>query len=174
MLSRSVVPNSSRPHGLQPARFLCPGDSPGKNTGVGCYALLQRSFPTQGWNPGLLRCRRILYHLSHQGNPLRDVAYCPLNPSGTLGFGEARGGKGLASHRLASVSISPPGGAHSFPDSRASQIEPSYLGKSTRTLAYLTELRRPSHHATPPHPTCPGFLLDKQPGLSLLLKLKTS
>ena len=24
-----------RPHGLQPARFLCPWDFPGKNTGVG-------------------------------------------------------------------------------------------------------------------------------------------
>ena len=38
-----------------------PGDSPGKKTGVGCYALLQGIFPTQGLNPGLPRCRRILY-----------------------------------------------------------------------------------------------------------------
>ena len=30
------------------------GDSPGKNTGVGCHALLQGIFPTQGLNPGLL------------------------------------------------------------------------------------------------------------------------
>ena len=30
-----------RPHGLQLARLLCPWDSPGKNTGVGCHALLQ-------------------------------------------------------------------------------------------------------------------------------------
>ena len=29
-------------------------DSPGRNTGVGCYALLQGFFPTQGWNPHLL------------------------------------------------------------------------------------------------------------------------
>ena len=29
-------------------RFLCPWDSPGKNTGVGCHALLQGIFPTQG------------------------------------------------------------------------------------------------------------------------------
>ena len=33
---------------------LCPWDSPGKNTGVGCHALLQRIFPTQGQNPHLL------------------------------------------------------------------------------------------------------------------------
>ena len=45
------------------------GDSPGKNTGVGCRALLQGIFPTQGSNTGLLHCRRILYHLSHQGSP---------------------------------------------------------------------------------------------------------
>ena len=45
------------------------GGSPGKNTGVGCHALLQRILPTQGWNPGFPHCRRILYHLSHQGSP---------------------------------------------------------------------------------------------------------
>ena len=28
------------PHGLQPTRFLCPWQSPGKNTGVGCHFLL--------------------------------------------------------------------------------------------------------------------------------------
>ena len=46
-----------------------PGDSPGKNSGVGCLFLLQGIFPTQGSNPGLLHCRRILYRLSHQGSP---------------------------------------------------------------------------------------------------------
>ena len=40
------------------------GDSPGKNTGVGCHALLQGIFSTQGWNPGLLHCRQILHRLS--------------------------------------------------------------------------------------------------------------
>ena len=36
---------------------------------VGCHALLQGIFPTQGSKPGLLHCRPILYHLSHQGSP---------------------------------------------------------------------------------------------------------
>ena len=45
------------------------GDSPGKNTGVGCHALLQGIFPTQGSNPGLLHCRQIPYYLSHRGSP---------------------------------------------------------------------------------------------------------
>ena len=36
------------------------GDSSGKNAGVGCHALLQGIFPTQGLNPGLLHCRRTL------------------------------------------------------------------------------------------------------------------
>ena len=39
--SRSVVSGSLRPYRLQPARLLCPWDSPGKNPGVGCLALLQ-------------------------------------------------------------------------------------------------------------------------------------
>ena len=42
-------------------------DSPGKNTEAGCHALLKGILPTQGSNPGLLHCRRILYQLSHQG-----------------------------------------------------------------------------------------------------------
>ena len=46
----SVVSNSLRPYGLRPTRILCPWDSPGKNTGVGCHALLQGIFPTQGSN----------------------------------------------------------------------------------------------------------------------------
>ena len=45
------------------------GDSLGRNTGVGCHTLLQGIFPTQGSNPGLLHCRQILCHLSHQGKP---------------------------------------------------------------------------------------------------------
>ena len=45
------------------------GDSPGKNTGVGCHGLLQGIFLTQELNPGLLHCRQILYCLSHQGSP---------------------------------------------------------------------------------------------------------
>ena len=47
------------------------GDSPGKNTAVGRHALLQGIFPTQGSNPRLPRCRRILYQLRHQGSPKR-------------------------------------------------------------------------------------------------------
>ena len=49
-------------------------DSPGKNTGKGCHALLQRIFPTEVLNEGLLHYKRILYHLSHQGSPL-DTMY---------------------------------------------------------------------------------------------------
>ena len=41
LLSHSVVSDSSRPHGLQPTRLLCPWDFPGKSTGVGCHFLLQ-------------------------------------------------------------------------------------------------------------------------------------
>ena len=40
--------------GPWPARLLCLQDSPGKNTGVGCHALFQGIFLTQGLNPCLL------------------------------------------------------------------------------------------------------------------------
>ena len=49
--------------------FFVHGGTPGKNTGVGCHALLQGIFPTQGSKPGLPHCRQILYQLSHQGSP---------------------------------------------------------------------------------------------------------
>ena len=67
--------NSLQPHGLQPARLLCPWNSPSKNTGVGCYALLQGISPTQGSNPGLQHCRQILYCLSDQGNYIVTTCY---------------------------------------------------------------------------------------------------
>ena len=41
-------------YGPWPTRFLCPWDSPGKNTGVGCHALLWGIFPTQWSNSCLL------------------------------------------------------------------------------------------------------------------------
>ena len=34
---------------------------------MGCHALLQEIFPTQGSNPGLLLCKKILYCLNHRG-----------------------------------------------------------------------------------------------------------
>ena len=46
-----LCPDSLRPHGRQPPRFLCPWNFPEKNTGVGCCFLIQRMFLTQGWNP---------------------------------------------------------------------------------------------------------------------------
>ena len=54
LLLCSHICDSSWPHGLQPARLLCPWDFPGKKTRVGCHFLLQRIFPIQESNPGLL------------------------------------------------------------------------------------------------------------------------
>ena len=54
----------------EPSRLLCPWDSPGKNTGVGCHSLLQGIFLTQGLNPRLcVSCigRRVLYRWHHLG-----------------------------------------------------------------------------------------------------------
>ena len=50
----SVVSDPLWPYGLYSARLLCWWDSPGKNTGVGCHALLQGIFPTQGSSLHLL------------------------------------------------------------------------------------------------------------------------
>ena len=54
-------------------KLLCPWDSQGKSTGVGCHFLLQGIFPTQGSNPGLSHCRQTLYRLNHQGSPIQTI-----------------------------------------------------------------------------------------------------
>ena len=69
----SVVSNSVRPCGPQPASLLHPWDSPGKNTGMSGQVLLQGIFPTQGSNPCLLS----LLHW--------QLVSLPLAPPGKLG-----------------------------------------------------------------------------------------
>ena len=66
-LSFSVVSDSLQPHGLEPTRLLCLWNSPGLNNGVGCHALLQRLFWTQG--------------LSHE-SPVLQVDSLPHVPPG--------------------------------------------------------------------------------------------
>ena len=56
--------NSLQPHGL-----YSPWNSPGQNPRVGSLSLLQAIVPTQGLNPGIPHCRRILYQLSHKRSP---------------------------------------------------------------------------------------------------------
>ena len=50
-------------------RLLCPWDFPGKNTGVGCHALLQGIFLTQASNLSLLHRQVDSLPLNYQGNP---------------------------------------------------------------------------------------------------------
>ena len=59
-----LCPTLCKPMNCSPSGSSVRGDSPGRNTEVGCQALLQGIFPTQGSNPGFLSCRRILYRLS--------------------------------------------------------------------------------------------------------------
>ena len=67
-VSHSVVSESLLLHGLQPSRFLCPWNSPGKSTGVGSHSLLQGIFLTQGSNESPALAGRF-FNLSYQGNP---------------------------------------------------------------------------------------------------------
>ena len=67
-VSCSVMSDSFTPHELYSTRLLYSGHPPGKNIAVGSHSLFQGIFLTQGSNPGLLHCRQIIYHLSHQGS----------------------------------------------------------------------------------------------------------
>ena len=55
-LVAQLCPTLCDPRDCSPPGSSVHGDSPGKNTGVGCCALLQGIFPTQGSNGGLLHC----------------------------------------------------------------------------------------------------------------------
>ena len=57
--------------------------SAGQNTGVGSLSLFQGIFPTQGSNPGLPHCRRILYQLSHKGSPFLCLTLNKHNADGS-------------------------------------------------------------------------------------------
>ena len=63
-----LCPTLCDPMDCSPPGSSVHGDSPGKNTAVGCHVLLQGIFLTQGLNPGFPHCRWILYRLSHQGS----------------------------------------------------------------------------------------------------------
>ena len=80
----SVMSNSLQPHGLKPTKLLCPWDSPGKNTGVGCHFLFQGIFLTQGLNPHLL----CLLHWQADSLPLvppgKPTPYSALFPFSVL------------------------------------------------------------------------------------------
>ena len=74
----SVMSNPVQPHRQQPTSLLCPWDSPGKNTGVGCYSLLQ--------------CMRVKSEseVTQSCPTLRDPMDCSLPGSSVHGIFQAR------------------------------------------------------------------------------------
>ena len=81
--SSSVMSDSSRPHGLQPTRLLCPWYFPGKNTGVGWHVLLQVIFPTRDQTHiSCVSCigRWILYHCATYIFPQWGATASSLQP----------------------------------------------------------------------------------------------
>ena len=62
LFSRLVVSDSVQPHELLSTRLLCPWDSPGKNTGVGCHFLSRGSSQPRDQMHISYVGRWILYH----------------------------------------------------------------------------------------------------------------
>ena len=79
-LHGSVASNSVQPHGLCPPGSSVHGDSPGKNTGVGCHALLQWIFLTQGSKPGLPHLGRFFTVWATREDPEYWSRYPILSP----------------------------------------------------------------------------------------------
>ena len=68
-----VLSDSLQPHGLQPARLLCPWDSPGKNTRVGCHFLLQGNLPDPGIEPTSLALAGGFFTAEPLGKPINGL-----------------------------------------------------------------------------------------------------
>ena len=139
-----VLSNSLWPHGL-----YSPGISPGQNTAVGSLSLLQGIFPTQGSNPSLPHCKRILYQLSHKGSPNGKKNHLPTQETQetwfpSLGWEDPLE-EGIATHsRILAWRISwteEPGGLPSIGSQRVrhkwSNLAPKYATFSKRKILRL-------------------------------------
>ena len=117
-------PSPCDPMDCSPPGSSVHGDSPGKNTGAGCHARLQEIFPTQGSNQGLLHCRWIFYHLSHQGNPIITIRnyFMPLNAT----F--------VCLHLFSSLSYASSSNLSSPPCSFSYHPDPLYFHQQARAL----------------------------------------
>ena len=76
--SLKAMSSSLQPHGLQPTRLLCPWGFSRQEYWSGLPCPRPGDLPHPGIKPSLLCCRRILYHLSHQGSPFRSVALAKI------------------------------------------------------------------------------------------------
>ena len=85
-LVAQLCPTLCDPKHCSPPASSVYGDSPRKNSGVGCHALLQGIFLTQGSNPGLPHCRWVLYQLSYPGSLTPALFYTtgPFRPDRTV------------------------------------------------------------------------------------------
>ena len=77
-------PTLCKPMDCSPPGSSVHGDSPGKNTGVGCHFLLQGIFFTQGSNLGLLHCRRILQTFKEEITTVLPDLFQKVEKEGTL------------------------------------------------------------------------------------------
>ena len=69
VLSCSVMSDSLRPHGLQPARLLCPWGFSRQEYQSGLPYPSPGDLHNTGIKPGLPHCRRILYYVSYTREP---------------------------------------------------------------------------------------------------------
>ena len=91
-VSCSVMPDSLWPRGLQPTRFLCPWDSSGKNTGVGCHFFLRGNLPDLGIEPESPPSRALagrFFTTESPGKPITSDSsdqFMTANPTSLAGY----------------------------------------------------------------------------------------
>ena len=109
--------NSLQPYELQPARLLCPWDSPGKNIGMDCHALLQGIFLTQALN----LCPLCPLHGSQD---LPDTGTEPVSPTSPAFLTQA----------LNLCPLCPLYGSHDLPDPGTEPVSPTSPAFLTQAL----------------------------------------
>ena len=95
-----------RPCGAQPARLLCPWDSPGRNTGVGGHALLQGNIPDPGIRPTSLTSPKLAGRFSTTDEPTwGEVGSHQNSGKGAVSFRNSQSVRGLLSSFTAVVRV---------------------------------------------------------------------
>ena len=123
----------------------CSWNSPGKNTAVGCHFLLQGIFPIQGSNSGLLHCRQILYHWSHQISPYNKHNKCLFNQNGGDSPGDPMVKNLLAMQRTWLGSLIRELKSHMTQDNKACAPQlPSLCARAASREAQMPQLERSS------------------------------
>ena len=136
-LAAQSRPPLLRPHGLQPARLLCPRDFPARKLELVAICSSRGSSPPRGWTGVSCAGRRILYHWATREAPFIYIHMCifsrivySINGQLNIKLGFPGGSDGKESACIAGDLSSIPGLGRSPGERNSNPLQYSCLQKS--------------------------------------------